>query len=129
MAISVWYVFDIISSYRPSIEHPSPTEKGGSEVETPNRKVATLHTYLLGEPAYSPQFKSLGQLASDLQWRTDTAQDQNAPQIGAELATHPHTDRPADTFLPLFTDLDIPSRTVPSHTTSLPSELGHSLKR
>jgi hypothetical protein len=89
MAISVWYVFNIISSYRPSIEHPFPTEKGGSEVETPNRKVATLHTYLLGEPAYHdlPQSQSLGQLTSDLQSRTDT--------------------------LPLFADFDIPSRTAP----------------
>ena len=112
MAISVWYVFNVISSNRPSIEHSSPTEKGGSEAETPNRKVATLHTYLLGEPAYSPQSQSLSQLASDLRSRANTAQGQNAPQMGAELATHPPTDRPADSFLPSFRAFEIHSRTV-----------------
>jgi hypothetical protein len=114
MAISLWYV-NIISSYRPSIEQSSPTGKGGSEAETPSRKVATLHTYLLGEPSYSPQYQSLGQLASDPQSRTDTAaQDQNSPQMAAELATHPSSaDRPPDSF-PFFTGFNFRSPTVPS---------------
>ena len=54
----------------------------------------------------------MNQLASDLRSSTDATRNQNAGQIGAEFATHPLFDRPADVSLPLFADFGVDRRSV-----------------
>ena len=54
----------------------------------------------------------MGQLTSELQSSADATRDQNALQIGTELATDPLIDKPTDAPLPSFSDFEVNCRSV-----------------